>query len=241
MAPNVANRFALFAEDREARALEQKEVSRRDNPFANQVANDDTPWEEVKRGSTRGQPKGHGLTGGRKPTTLVIRRENNPPLVGTRSKQRDVSGSTQGSTTTDDPHENWCGVCSYKLSDKAALQSHLKTAPGDHSNYCNLCKRVFKDRNGLSNHVDNAAGHDFFCNLCLSAFKDEWALECHYVNNIANGHQWNCLVCLQGFRSNIEKKRHLQTEKKHVACNTCHRIFRNQDERDAHWRETTSE
>jgi hypothetical protein len=77
--------------------------------------------------------------------------------------------------------------------------------------------------------------------LCLSAFKDAWALECHFINNIANGHQWNCLVCLRGFRTNIEKTRHLQTEKKHVACNTCHRIFRNQDERDAHWRETTSE
>lgn len=238
MAPKLANRFALFAEDGEASSPKQHQAPRKVNPFANQVADDDAPWEEVKRGSTRGQPQGQS----RKVTTLVIRDENNPPFVATRSKQRDFSGSTQASkNATDDPHEHWCGVCSYKFGNKTALQSHIKTAPGDHSNYCNLCKRVFKDRNGLKNHVDNSFGHDFFCNLCLSAFKDDWALKCHFENNYAVGHQWVCLTCLLGFRTKIELTKHLHTGKKHVICNTCHRTFRNQDERDAHWRETTSE
>ena len=132
-------------------------------------------------------------------------------------------------------------MCSYKFGNKAALQSHLKTAPGDHTNYCNLCKRVFKDRNGLKNHVDNSLGHEFFCNLCLNAFKDDWALKCHFENNYAVGHQWVCLTCLLGFRTKIELTRHLHTGKKHVVCDTCHRTFRTQDERDAHWSETTSE
>ncbi|KAF2688145.1 hypothetical protein K458DRAFT_385716 [Lentithecium fluviatile CBS 122367] len=236
MAPKPANRFALFAEPDDAPSPKTEQDPNPDNLFANQVADDDSPWQEVKRGSSR--LPGQGQV--RKPRILNIREESKQPFVRIRPKQRDVSGSTQASSIHfDDLHENWCGVCSHKFSGKQALLNHLKQAPGDHSNYCNLCKRVFKDRNGLKNHVDNSLGHEIFCNLCLSAFKDDWGLKNHLENNYSVGHQFVCLTCLLGFRTKIELTKHLHTGKKHVVCNTCHRTFRNQDERDAHWKSTT--
>jgi hypothetical protein len=47
------------------------------------------------------------------------------------------------------------------------------------------------------------------------------------------------MVCLQAFTSHKEKEQHLRTAAKHVRCNTCHRQFRTQTERDEHWVKTT--
>ncbi|KAF2121604.1 hypothetical protein BDV96DRAFT_512942, partial [Lophiotrema nucula] len=126
-----------------------------------------------------------------------------------------------------------------KLQSKTAILAHVKQTP-KHENYCNLCKRVFKDRNGLKNHVDHAIGHDVFCNICLSAFTDNNGLRNHFENNYTAGHENVCLVCLIAFRTKREIDHHLHNAPKHVCCNTCHRKFRNQDERDEHWVESTN-
>lgn len=226
------NRFALFAEDDESLSP-SPEAPNKFSPFANQVAEDNAnSWHEVKRGAQRTKSKAK---------TLIIRDENKVPSAHHGPKQtRTFSGSTQTSTDKpEDPHENWCGVCHIKFPCKNALLTHIKQVP-KHENYCNLCKRVFKDRNGLKNHVDYSLGHDIFCNLCLSAFKDSWGLKNHFENNYHVGHEFVCLTCLLGFRSKIELDKHLQTGEKHVWCHTCHRKFRNQDERDAHWINTMS-
>jgi hypothetical protein len=158
-----------------------------------------------------------------------------PPRLDARS----IPALRNGVDTSYNPNENWCGVCQIKLPTKSLLLSHIKQTP-KHENYCNLCKRVFKDRNGLQNHVDNCLDHDVFCNLCLSAFKDKWGLRNHFENNYAVRHEFACLTCLMGFKSRHEMELHLRTAKKHVRCDTCHRNFRNQDERDEHWTKTTS-
>ncbi|KAF1955901.1 hypothetical protein CC80DRAFT_81882 [Byssothecium circinans] len=228
MPPKPANRFALFADD-DDHEHEAEKSPLSPSPFANQVADDDAPWKEVRRGGQAQKAK-----------TLVIRDDRTrPPPANRRQKHRDVSGSTQASNASDKPmYENYCGVCNYHCSSKASLVDHIKHSPKAHANFCNLCKRVFKDRNGLKNHLENSLGHDVFCNLCLSAFQNQWALKNHFENNYAVGHEFVCLTCLLGFRTKMELSRHLQTGEKHVWCNTCHRRFRNQDERDAHWKET---
>ncbi|KAL1597776.1 hypothetical protein SLS60_008263 [Paraconiothyrium brasiliense] len=229
------NRFALFADNDEddSPGVDQ---SPKINPFVNQVADSDAPWEEVGRGGQALKVDKVNLK------TLVIRDENSVPLARSHKKAREVSGSTHDSDSMKltDPHEHWCGVCRFRFPNKNALVSHIKQSPQVHENYCNLCKRVFVDRNGLKNHVDHAVGHDTYCNLCLSAFKDAWGLKNHFENNYSvTGHDFVCLTCLLGFRSKTELDKHLFTGAKHVWCPTCHRKFRNQSERDEHWYLTT--
>jgi hypothetical protein len=229
MASNAeTNRFALFADD-DDQPSPIVESTPKPNPFTNQVANVDSPWEQVRRGGSNQAPK-VGMK------TLVIR-------TGPRchTKTRDFSGSAQDndSMKPTDPHEHWCGVCHLRFPNKNALLAHIKQTPQRHENYCNLCKRVFVDRNGLKNHVDNAAGHEVTCNLCLSAFKDAWGLKNHFENNYSvSNHDFVCLTCLLGFRTKSELDKHLFTGAKHVWCDTCHRKFHNQTERDEHWRLT---
>ncbi|KAK3202842.1 hypothetical protein GRF29_154g923709 [Pseudopithomyces chartarum] len=229
----MANRFALFAEDGEEPSP-TVESTFQVNPFVNQVADNDAPWEKVKRGSKMSKPP---------PRTLVIRsKENKAPLTRFQPKSRDAPGPTFEANRMKayDSYENWCGVCHTHLPNKNTLILHIKQSPQRHENYCNLCKRVFKDRNGLKNHVDHAAGHEIFCNLCLSAFINAWGLKNHFENNFSvAGHDFVCLTCLLGFRTRVELDSHLSTSQKHVCCNTCHRMFRDQTLRDEHWRVTT--
>jgi hypothetical protein len=245
MAPHPTNRFALFAEGNEN---SPPNISQGFNiariPFENQVADDTIPWQQVKKRSAV-EPQ-QPLP---KIKTLVIRDQNRPvsvrrPPSETKPRASSVTANTPttatGSDKSYDPHENWCGVCNQKFHTKVALQSHMKQTE-NHQHYCNLCARVFKDRNGLKNHVDNSLGHDVFCNLCLSAFKDQWGLKNHFENNYHVGHEFACLTCLLGFKSHQDMVKHLQTAKKHIWCETCHRPFRNQDERDAHWKKTAGE
>jgi len=241
MAVRGSNRYALFVEkDENVAPARHATADPSRNPFLNQIGDDSVPWEEVKKRGIIQERRAPNI--GAK--TLIMRDHSRAALnraVLTQTRDRAISISTaDGSEKTYDPHENWCGVCSQKFSSKASLLSHVKQLP-EHQHYCNLCKRVFKDRNGLKNHVDNSWGHETFCNLCLSAFKDSWALKNHFENNYHVGHQFACLVCLLGFRSSIELGRHLQTAGKHTWCESCHRRFRTQDERDAHWQKTNSE
>ncbi|CAO2655063.1 Nn.00g117960.m01.CDS01 [Neocucurbitaria sp. VM-36] len=238
MATPGQNRYALFAEeDDNTSPLGIPAVDISSNPFVNQVVDDSIPWQEVKKRSALS-----GLSVNQNTGTKQVPKGRAKPVqdrdFASQSRLRITSISTTGSSDkVYDAHENWCGVCSQKFSSKTALVNHIKQTP-QHQHYCNLCKRVFKDRNGLKNHVDHSHGHEIFCNLCLSAFKDEWGLKNHFENNYHVEHQFVCLTCLLGFRSQVELDRHLQTAEKHTWCGTCHRRFRNQDERDEHWQKT---
>jgi hypothetical protein len=242
MAAPGNNRYALFASSNEnTHPAPTPALDPRANPFLNQVADDSIPWQEVKKkGAPAPQPTPTTLPGR---ATLVIRDRNKAALQrpdANQQRHRAISGSTVESTEKPyDPHENWCGVCSQKFSNKASLLNHIKQSLY-HEHYCNLCKRVFKDRNGLKNHVDNAWDHEVYCNLCLSAFKDEWGLKNHFENNYSVGHEFVCLTCLLGFNTRVELECHLQTAMKHTYCAICARRFHNQDERDEHWRTTNS-
>jgi hypothetical protein len=233
-----SNRFALFVDhDENAPPTTSPTVDTSRNPFLNQTADDSIPWQEVKkRGAMAGPPT---RPGGK---TLVIKdpKASLHHALIVQNRQRAVSAATSATNEKPiEPRENWCGVCNQKFGSKSSLLAHNKQTP-DHQHYCNLCKRVFKDRNGLKNHVDNSFGHETFCNLCLSAFKDEWGLKNHFENNYHVGHEFVCLTCLLGFRSRVELERHLQTAEKHTWCESCHRRFRSQDERDEHWHKTNS-
>ena len=234
MAGDGNNRYALFREgDENAPPMSSPALDVSKNPFLNQVADDSIPWQQVKkRGAPTVQPPA--------PTSKALAtRERTKTVTNNETRPRQLSASTaETGEKVYDPHENWCGVCSQKFPNKAALLSHIKQTP-NHKNYCNLCKRVFKDRNGLKNHVDNSWGHDVYCNLCLSAFNDRWGLKNHFENNYSVGHEYVCLTCLLGFRTQTELERHLQTAPKHTWCESCRRRFRNQDERDEHWQKTT--
>jgi hypothetical protein len=249
MAPNATNRFALLTEgDENSPPIVSQGLNIARDAFLNQVADDTVPWQQVKnRGPLTAQPPPPP-----KVKTLVIRDQNRSlPVRISPTEMRSCAvsntivatgtiGTNTGNDKCYDPHENWCGACNQKFSNKAALQSHIKQST-NHQYYCNLCVRVFKDRNGLKNHVDNSLGHEVFCNLCLSAFKDQWGLKNHFENNYHVGHEFACLTCLLGFRSNTDLVKHLQTAQKHTWCVTCHRPFRTQDERDAHWKKTMGE
>ncbi|KAF2129211.1 hypothetical protein P153DRAFT_291076 [Dothidotthia symphoricarpi CBS 119687] len=242
MAPEANNRYALFREkDLNVPPPNNSAIDLSRNPFLNQVADDSIPWQEVKKRSA--VPLQPPL--GTKSKTLVIRDSHKIAPArshGSLTRARALSSSTAATVTSNDkahdPHENWCGVCSIKFSNKSTLLNHIKQTP-EHQHYCNLCKRVFKDRNGLKNHVDSAWDHEVFCNLCLSAFKDEWGLKNHFENNYSVGHEFVCLTCLMGFRSRSELEVHLKTSQKHSCCLTCNRRFRDQDERDEHWQKTS--
>lgn len=130
----ATNRFALFAEDEEPSPVTQSAPT--SNPFVNQLADSDTPWQEVKRGS-----QAHKAS----PKTLVIRTgEAKPPSARFPQKTRGFSGSTQDSDSMrlGDPHEYWCGVCQHRFPNRSVLLAHIKQSPQRHENYCNLCKRV---------------------------------------------------------------------------------------------------
>jgi hypothetical protein len=216
MASTANNRY-----DADASPKTSPSVDPSDNPFLNQVADDSIPWQQVKK---RGAPAAlmpplpmKGKTLGIRDLNKVAVARNGPATT----RARTASASTvEAADKVYNPHENWCGVCSLKLPNKAALLNHIKLTP-DHKHYCNLCKRVFKDRNGLKNHLENSFGHEVYCNLCLSAFNDEWGLKNHFENNYTVGHEFVCLACLLSFRSQIELVRHLQTAQKHTWCEVC--------------------
>jgi hypothetical protein len=234
------NRYALFSSANENVApIKRPTADVSQNPFLNQVADDSEPWEEVKkRGTPAAQP---APTAGYRTLVNTDRTKTvlNRPREDHSRNRAATSPSADSIEKSYDPYENWCGVCSQKFANKAALLSHIKLFTG-HQHYCNLCKRVFKDRNGLKNHVDNAWDHEVHCNLCLSAFKDEWGLKNHFENNYSVGHEFVCLTCMLGFRSRTQLDRHLQTAENHTWCEPCQRRFRNQDERDQHWQTTIS-
>ncbi|RAR14056.1 hypothetical protein DDE83_002625 [Stemphylium lycopersici] len=230
------NRYALFTSaEGIAAPVNSPAVDPSQNPFANQVADDSIPWKEVrKRGALAAPP----VPPVRRPTLGTKDQNKSIPTRQYLNPGRDRAPNTLTAEGIDKPldhYENWCGVCSFKLPNKAALLTHIKQLEG-HQHYCNLCKRVFKDRNGLKNHVDNSLEHDVYCNLCLSAFKDQWGLRNHFENNYSVGHEFACLTCLLGFKTRGNLEQHLQSATKHVWCSTCQRRFRNQDERDEHWR-----
>jgi hypothetical protein len=219
MTGNANNRYALFVEeDENASPTSSPAVDVSRNPFLNQIADDSVPWQQVKkRGTPAAQAPAPPTSKG---PTLATRDQHKAAIIQTRVtvRARTASASTaENAEKIYDPHENWCGVCSQKFSNKAALLSHVKQTP-DHKNYCNLCKRVFKDRNGLKNHLENSLGHDVHCNLCLSAFNDEWGLKNHFENNFTVGHEFACLTCLLGFHTNVELEGHLQSAEKHTWC-----------------------
>ncbi|CAI6332589.1 unnamed protein product [Periconia digitata] len=237
MLPKAKNRFALFTDPHDDEPAPVQQPPEKDNPFVNQVADENVPWKEVGRGGTTKLPVKTPVK------TITIRNTDRKiPAISASTQSRKSSGApSPGSEAPRKPvgRENWCGVCSQFFGSKSSLQSHIKSLAATHGNYCNLCRRVFVDRNGLRNHVDNSAGHDVYCNLCLSAFQNRWGLQNHFENNYAVGHQFACLACLMGFTTNKALEHHLLTGEKHVWCTTCHRRFRNQDERDAHWTVTT--
>lgn len=217
MPGNASNRYALFVDNSENGPPKERaavDVSR--NPFLNQVADDSIPWQEVKKkGAPAVQPPAVS-----KPKISAIRAQAKytSTQMNTTNRARTTSASTaDAADKIVDPHENWCGVCSLKFANKAALLNHIKQSP-EHKHYCNLCKRVFKDRNGIKNHLENSWGHEMSCNLCLSAFNDEWGLKNHFENNYHVGHEFACLTCLLGFRSRVELEHHLQTAKQHTWC-----------------------
>lgn len=217
MAVNGNNRYALFLEeDENASPMTSPAVDVSRNPFLNQVADDSIPWQEVKkRGAPIVQPPVS------KAKLLAVRDQTRLASAQNAAASRARTASASTADTTEkkhDPYENWCGVCSQKLPNKAALLTHIKQSLPDHKHYCNLCKRVFKDRNGLKNHLENSLGHEVYCNLCLSAFNDEWGLKNHFENNYTVGHEFVCLTCLLGFRSRVELERHLQSADKHTWC-----------------------
>ncbi|KAF1919912.1 hypothetical protein BDU57DRAFT_570051 [Ampelomyces quisqualis] len=217
MAGTAENRYALFVEEDENESpMSSPVVDLSRNPFINQVADDSIPWQEVKkRGAptTQPSPASRGKVLGVRDQNQFVHAQH-----GTVNRARATSGSTAEATDKIfDPHENWCGVCSLKLPNKAALLNHIKLSP-EHKHYCNLCKRVFKDRNGLKNHLENSLGHEVHCNLCLSAFNNEWGLKNHFENNYAVGHEFICITCLLGFRTRVELERHLQSAAKHTWC-----------------------
>ncbi|RMZ70646.1 Zinc finger protein [Pyrenophora seminiperda CCB06] len=235
------NRYALFnARDENAKPISKPAFDPSKNPFLNQVADDSIPWQEVKKRSAAPavqQPPAHAVA----PPLRMSKERTKTTVAGpfvVNDRTRGISMSTNDSADkVNDPHENWCGVCSVKFPNKNALILHMKQSP-EHQHFCNLCKRIFKDRNGLKNHVDNSWDHEVHCNLCLSAFKNEWGLKNHFENNFTVGHEFVCLTCLLGFKTSAEMERHLQLAEKHTWCGTCQRRFRNQDERDEHWRKT---
>jgi hypothetical protein len=218
MAIKVNNRYALFGDaELDASPMAGPVVNLSQNPFLNQVADDSSPWQEVKKHNTsilRPLPpasKGKMLGDGDQ-TRVVVAHSN----MTTRA--RTASASTlETADKIKDPHQNWCGVCLLKFSNKAALLNHVKQTP-DHKHYCNMCKRVFKDRNGLKNHLDNSLGHEVHCNLCLSAFNNEWGLKNHFENNYTIGHKFTCLTCLLGFYNQAELVHHLHNAEKHIWC-----------------------
>jgi hypothetical protein len=216
MTGNANNRYALFVEeDENASPMSSLVVDVSHNPFLNQVADDSVPWQQVgKRGASMAQPPRASYS-----TPLATRDQNKAGFAQPKMaiRARTTSASTADADKIYDPHENWCGVCSQKFPTKTALFSHIKQTP-NHKSYCNLCKRVFKDRNGLKNHLENSLGHDVYCNLCLSAFNNEWGLMNHFENNFTVGHEFACLTCLLGFRTNAELERHLQSAEKHTWC-----------------------
>lgn len=241
MAGQANNRYALFEDqDENAPPLSSPAIDASGNPFLNQVGDDSAPWQEVKkRGAQAAHPQPPMLKGKTLAIRNQVRAEGAQTYASSTIRARTTSASTVETDKVHDPHENWCGVCSQKFANKPALLNHIKQTP-DHKHYCNLCKRVFKDRNGLKNHLENSYGHDVHCNLCLSAFNNEWGLKNHFENNYTVGHEYVCLTCLLGFRTQTELDRHLQTAEKHTWCESCCRRFRNQDERDEHWQKTTS-
>jgi hypothetical protein len=225
MASTANNRYALFVDgDENASPAASPAVDPSKNPFLNQVADDSIPWQEVRKRNVlsahlHSPPDARGKT-------LGIRDQIKVGIAFNSAATRDRTASASTADTTDkafDPHENWCGVCSFKLPNKSALLTHIKQTP-DHKHYCNLCKRVFKDRNGLRNHLENSLGHEVYCNLCLSAFNNEWGLKNHFENNYTVGHEFVCLTCLLGFRSEADLARHLQTAQKHTWCEVSTRL-----------------
>jgi hypothetical protein len=218
MAATGNNRYALFVDqDENASPMPSPAVDISRIPFLNQVADNSTPWQEVKK---RRAPAAQPVSAPRA-HMLAIRGQTRNARAQHAAANRACTTSVSTTDNTDnayDPYENWCGVCSLKFTSKAALLNHIKQSPPDHKHYCNLCKRVFKDRNGLKNHVENSWGHDVCCNLCLSAFNNEWGLKNHFENNYSVGHDFVCLTCLLGFRTQVELERHLQSAAKHTWC-----------------------
>ncbi|KAF2645317.1 hypothetical protein P280DRAFT_441671 [Massarina eburnea CBS 473.64] len=231
----MSNRFAIFDEDGASEPVPPQHTSLLNQSTVDK--DDGESWEEVGRG---GAKKTKQLK------TPAIRNDHPKPLpaiVSWQNKNRELSGSSQGTSPSaplpTNQYGNYCGVCHYQFRSKASLLAHIKQHAKTHANFCNLCRRVFVDRNGLKNHLDNSQDHEIFCNLCLSAFKNEWALKDHFMNNYAVGHGYVCLTCLLGFKTQYELRCHLQLSWNHVKCDTCDRVFRNQDERDDHWVTTT--
>jgi hypothetical protein len=219
MASTANNRYALFVDgDENAPPTTSPTVDPSKNPFANQVADDSIPWQEVRK---RGALTTHmSLPPAPRGKAFGTRDQAKVTIAFNSAATRDRTASASTADTADkayDPHENWCGVCSLKLPNKSALLTHIKQT-SDHKQYCNLCKRVFKDRNGLRNHLENSLGHEVYCNLCLSAFNNEWGLKNHFENNYAVGHEFVCLTCLLGFLNEADLARHLQTAQKHTWC-----------------------
>ena len=135
MAPATANRFALFAEE-DGEPSPTVEPTPKLNPFVSQVADNDAPWEEVKRSSQASKPP---------PRALVIRgNENKPPVTRSQPKARNSNRPTleADSMKVCDPYENWCDVCQFRLPTTNALFIHIRQSPQRHEHYCNLCKRV---------------------------------------------------------------------------------------------------
>ncbi|KAF2473537.1 uncharacterized protein BDR25DRAFT_281428 [Lindgomyces ingoldianus] len=240
MVTKGVNRFALLADD--GSPPSEADENRNVKPH---ISNGNTgPHEPATHSSSQWKEnvKPVGTRHSNALKTLVIRgleyrapahsKQKSPPFVSPVSQVDDSNSGRNGFP------DHWCGVCQAAFGSKAALYTHAKHTPR-HENYCNLCTRVFKDRNGLKNHVDNSVGHEIFCNSCLSAFKDTNGLRNHFENNYVVGHEFACLVCLMAFKSRKEMEHHLQTAMNHVWCRTCHRRFRNQDERDEHWIKTT--
>jgi hypothetical protein len=218
MAANGSNRYALFVEeDENASPMSSPAMDVFRNPFLNQVADDSIPWQEIKK---RRAPIAQPLPLSRARALVVKDPKRVTPTQNiATTRARTASASTADTTKKgQDSYENWCGACTLKLPNKAALFNHIKQSPAKHKHYCNLCKRVFKDGNGLKNHLENSWGHDVYCNLCLSAFNDEWGLKNHFENNYTVGHEFICLTCLLGFRTRVELDRHLQSADKHTWC-----------------------
>lgn len=77
MAAKGTNRYALFGDNGNASPISSPTTNVGSNPFANQVADDSGPWQEVKkRGAAAAQPvapgKVHGGMQGARERTISI-------------------------------------------------------------------------------------------------------------------------------------------------------------------------
>ena len=137
-----------------------------------------------------------------------------------------------------------CEVCGRKFTQKANLDSHMRTHTGDRPFKCDFCTKTFSQKGNLDEHRRTHTGEKpYVCDICGSRHTRKGELLLHVRCIHTHERPFQCSYCPKNFqrRDLLRKHERIHTDTRPYGCEFCGKTFTARDKMIVHRRLHTGE